>query len=215
MTALLATILLSYLVGSIPTSIIVGKVFRHIDIRQHGSGNAGATNVIRVMGWKLGVLVMLVDAGKGVMATLYIARIAAGHLDAPLSLLQIIAGTCAVIGHIFTVFAGFRGGKGVATGAGMIYSLYPIPALVCTCIFAAVVLATRYVSLGSIAAAVSLPVVLFIFKLFSLLQIDTPLFFFALVIVLLILFAHRGNIKRLLSGRENRIGRKKSAESPT
>ncbi|HDI51207.1 MAG TPA: glycerol-3-phosphate 1-O-acyltransferase, partial [Bacteroidetes bacterium] len=160
MLTLIVIVLLSYLVGSIPTSIIVGKILRGIDIREYGSGNAGATNTFRVLGWKAGVFVIAVDIGKGVFATLVISKL--NLTGVPLlasTLLQIIAGVSAVCGHIWTVFAGFRGGKGVSTAAGMIIALYPIAFLICIAIFTIVLFTTRYVSVSSMIAAVSLPIV--------------------------------------------------------
>ena len=207
MIELLATIVFSYLVGSFPTSIIVGKIFKGIDIREHGSGNAGATNVLRVMGWKLGVAVLLIDVGKGIVATLFVAQLAFGHTALSDSVIQIITGSCAVVGHIYTIFAGFRGGKGVGTAAGMIFSLYPIPAIFCALIFFITVATTRFVSLGSITAAALLPIILLISKYLFHVTVETSLLFFAVFIVSLIIFAHRGNIKKLLNGTENRFGR--------
>ena len=206
MLELLAVIVLSYVTGSFPTSILAGKIFKGIDIREHGSGNAGATNVLRVMGWKLGVLVMIVDIGKGVIATLFIARLAADAGLMSFSLVQIIAGTAAVIGHMFTIFANFRGGKGVGTGAGMLLALYPFPALVCVVLFFLIAFTTRYVSIASLSAAFALPFVLLLYGHITNTVIETPLLIFTVAVVLLIIFAHRSNIKRLLNGTENRFG---------
>ncbi|HRQ55598.1 MAG TPA: glycerol-3-phosphate 1-O-acyltransferase PlsY, partial [Ignavibacteriaceae bacterium] len=162
---LLATIIfLSYLVGSIPTSIIISKLSHGIDIREHGSGNAGGTNVMRVLGWKKGLLVIILDALKGAFAVVVIARLHYGGLPfqnvSPFddfTLVQIIAGIAAVIGHIWTVFAGFRGGKGIATALGMLIMIITVDMLVALGIFILVVTVSRYVSLGSILAALSIP----------------------------------------------------------
>lgn len=205
MLSILTIIVLSYLTGSIPTSIIVSKLFFGFDIREKGSGNAGGTNAFRIMGWKIGLLVMLIDLGKGVLATYLISQIHIDGLDWPVVIIRIIAGISAVAGHIWTVFAGFKGGKGVGTAAGMLLVLYPISFLICLSIFFIVLLTTRYVSVSSMTATVSLPVVLLVLHLFFKRPFSTPLFILALVMAVLIVFTHRSNIQRLLNGSENRI----------
>lgn len=205
MLSIIVIIFLSYLAGSIPTSIIMSKLTRGIDIREHGSGNAGATNVIRVLGWKIGIVVIIVDVGKGVLATLLISKL---RIDpAPISdnLVQIIAGLSAVLGHIWTIFAGFKGGKGVGTAAGMLFSLYPIAGLICLIIFGTVLLTARYVSVASMTAAISLPIVILILNKFFNYSISNELLYFAIFMAHLIVFTHRSNIKRLINGEENRI----------
>ena len=194
--------MLSYLAGSIPTSIILSKLLRGIDIRDHGSGNAGGTNTIRILGWKIGIAVIMVDVGKGVLATLLVSRL---RIDAvPLSpdMLQIIAGSCAIIGHIWTVFAGFRGGKGVATGAGMLFSLYPVAGLICLVIFAGLLLLVRIVSVSSMVTAISLPIVILVMNRFMEYTISNELLYFSIFAAALIVYTHRINIKRLLKGEE-------------
>jgi len=208
MLTLIVIVLLSYLVGSIPTSIIVGKILRGIDIREYGSGNAGATNTFRVLGWKAGVFVIAVDIGKGVFATLVISKL--NLTGVPLlasTLLQITAGVSAVCGHIWTVFAGFRGGKGVSTAAGMIIALYPIAFLICIAIFTIVLFTTRYVSVSSMIAAVSLPIVFVVLQQIGHQPVSSPLLVLSLIMAGLIIFTHRANIRRLLNGTENRIRR--------
>lgn len=204
MLQILIIIIVSYLVGSFPTSIVVSNVFFKKDIRNYGSGNAGGTNALRIFGWKVGVAVMLFDVGKGVVATLFVSQ-----LPAPASLshevIQIIAGSSAVIGHIWTIFARFKGGKGVGTAAGMLASLYPVAILICLAIFAIVVILTGYVSAGSLSAASSLPIVLWIMNSTGWRLIHPALLWFSLPLVLLIFFTHRSNIKRLLNGTENRF----------
>lgn len=210
MINLLIMILVSYLIGSIPTAIITGKILRGIDIRQHGSGNAGATNVFRVLGWKAGLFVLLFDMGKGLIATvlLYKLALAPGFLDPVV--LKIIAGLSAVFGHIWTVFASFKGGKGVGTGAGMLLGLFPQAVGVAVLVFIIVVALTRYVSLGSILASLTIPVYL-LFKVYVLkANLSPALMVLALLIPLLIIFTHRSNIGRLLKGEENKIAFKKS-----
>lgn len=206
MISLIAIIILSYLAGSIPTSIICSRLFRGIDIRDYGSGNAGATNAFRVLGWKIGLLVALVDVGKGVFATLVISKLRlAGHPIEFLSqdIVQIIAGMSAIFGHIWTIFAGFKGGKGVGTAAGMLFSLYPVAGVICLAVFVVVLFSFGYVSLASMSAAVSFPIVVILLK--NQRGYSDELIYFAVFIALLIVFTHRSNIRRLLKGEENRV----------
>jgi glycerol-3-phosphate acyltransferase PlsY len=202
MLSLLAIILLSYLAGSIPTSIILSKLLRGIDIRDYGSGNAGGTNTIRVLGWKIGLMVIIVDVGKGVVATLLVSQLRIDPLSLTPDLVRIIAGSAAITGHIWTVFACFKGGKGVGTGAGMLFSLYPVAGFICLVIFAGVLLTVRIVSVSSMTAAVSLPLVILIMNGLMKNSISDELFYFSLLAAVLILFTHRSNIKRLLKGEE-------------
>lgn len=223
MLLLAIIIILSYLVGSIPTSIIISKAARGIDIRNHGSGNAGGTNVMRVLGWKFGILVIMLDALKGAIAVIIIARLFFGPLPfeniSPFddfTLVQIIAGLAAVVGHIWTVFASFRGGKGIATALGMLIMLVTVEMLIAIGVFTLVVLISRYVSLGSIIAAISVPSTLFIRE--NLLHINIPgystLFPFIIAVSALVIFTHRKNLVRLINGNENKISfRKKSKTS--
>ncbi len=216
MLSFFTVVLASYLAGAIPTSIIVGKILRgrDFDIRNEGSGNAGGTNVFRVLGWKPGVFVMLLDAFKGFAATLWVAHwqpFGPSHIDA--TVLPIICGVAAVIGHIWTVFAGFRGGKGVGTATGMIVALYPIAALVCFVIFVGVVYLTRYISVGSIIAAACLPIVLFLGEKFFMNEVPDAMFQFSVMLTILIIYTHRQNIRRLLAGTENRFGQKRNANA--
>ena len=205
MLSIIVIIMLSYLAGSIPTSIIMSKLTRGIDIRDYGSGNAGATNVIRVLGWKIGIIVIIVDVGKGVLATLLISKLNIDSIPISHNLVQIIAGLSAVLGHIWTIFAGFKGGKGVGTAAGMLFSLYPMAGIVCLIIFLLVLLTARYVSVSSMTAAISLPIVILILNKFFDYSISNELFYFAIVMAALIVFTHRSNLKRLINGEENRI----------
>jgi acyl phosphate:glycerol-3-phosphate acyltransferase len=206
--------ILSYLVGSVPTSIIVAKKFRGIDIRQYGSGNAGGTNVIRVLGWKAGVFVILMDMAKGLVSTMVIARMMFGTFPFAnatpfddFTLVQIIAGCSAILGHIWTVFAGFRGGKGIATAGGMLIGIAPIEVAVSFGVFALVFLFTHYVSLGSLSAAVAFPLTMYFRE--NIFQVDIEgyktLIYFSIAISLLIVYTHRKNIARLVSGTENRM----------
>lgn len=208
--------ILSYLVGSIPTSIIVGKIARGIDIRQYGSGNAGGTNVIRVLGWKAGVFVILMDMAKGLIATLLLSRLMFGALPFAnltpfddFTVVQIIAGSAAILGHIWTVFAGFRGGKGIATAGGMLIGIAPVEVGVSLAVFSVVFLVTHYVSLGSLSAAVAFPLTMFFRENVFLEEVRgyNTLIYFSIAIALLIIYTHRANIRRLLAGTEQRLGR--------
>jgi len=201
---LLLIILLGYLVGSFPTSIVVGKLIFHKDPREHGSGNAGGTNTWRVFGWKAGLFVMLFDVGKGVVATLFVSRLPA-PASVPYEIIELIAGSAAVMGHIWTIFAKFKGGKGVGTAAGMLIALYPVAIIICIGIFLIMIVLTGYVSLGSLTAALVLPFVLWIMDSTGWHSIPPVLFYFSIPIVLLIYYTHRSNIKRLLQGNENRF----------
>lgn len=210
MLTLLAIVVFSYLIGSFPTSIIFGKIFKGIDIRDYGSGNAGGTNAFRVMGWKIGISVMMIDVAKGLIATVLISQIRIDPISVAPVYLQIIAGFSAVIGHIWTIFAGFRGGKGVGTAAGMLIGLYPIAFIFVFIVFLLVLVTTRYVSVSSMTAAASLPLFLLILDYFGR-AYKPQLMVLSLIIVLLIIFTHRSNIKRLFAGNENRVrfGKKK------
>ncbi len=212
---LLATIIiLSYLVGSIPNSIIVSKLTRGIDIRDYGSGNAGGTNVMRVLGWKQGLLVIILDALKGVLAVVVVARIHYGSMPFTnatpfddFTLIQLIAGISAVIGHIWTVFAGFRGGKGIATALGMLLMISTVDMLIAIGVFVVVVSISRYVSLGSIMAAMAVPLTLVVRE--NIFNVNIPgyntLLPFVIVLTLLVIFTHRKNVVRLLNGSENKL----------
>lgn len=207
MASLVVILGLSYLIGSIPTSIITGKVLRGIDIRDYGSGNAGGTNVVRVLGWKPGIFVMTVDVVKGFVATYFVSQIRVfGPVPLDPVALKLLAGFAAVFGHIWTVFAQFRGGKGVGTAGGMIIALFPVAAAICFVVFLVVALISRYVSLASISAAVSLPIVLLILRRGFGYDVPAVLFVFSLFATGLIVYTHRSNIRRLLEGTENRFG---------
>lgn len=210
MVHFLIMIVLSYLLGSFPTAIVTGKILKGIDIRQHGSGNAGATNVFRVLGWKAGLFVLLVDIAKGFFATVLVYKIALGAFSIDAVILQIVAGLAATMGHIWTIFAGFKGGKGVGTGAGMIVGLVPGAVLAGLIIFIITVSLTRYVSLGSILASLTIPVYLFGKHFLLYRQVPVALLIFSLLVPVLIILTHRSNISRLLKGEENKIVFKKA-----
>lgn len=220
---LLATIIvLSYLIGSIPTSIIVTKAVKGVDIRDHGSGNAGGTNVMRVLGWKYGMLVIILDALKGVLAVVIVARMHYGAMPFQnltpfddFTLVQIIAGISAVIGHIWTVFAGFRGGKGIATALGMLLMIVTIDMLIAIGVFVLVVGIFRYISLGSILGAVAVPVALIVRE--NIFNVDVQgyhtLLPFLIGISVLVIYTHRKNLSRLLNGSENKVSFSKKKTS--
>ena len=204
MYSLSLVVLLSYLLGSIPTSLIFSKLKGGIDIRNFGSGNAGGTNVVRVFGWKLGVLVMLLDAVKGALAILLIARVMYDVLPFKnytpfndFTVVQIIAGVSAIIGHIWSVFANFRGGKGIATACGVLLALAPIESGISLGVFSLVFTGSKYISLGSISAAVSLPLVMLVrHNIFDAhLTGYNTLIYVSVGITVLLLFTHRANIK--------------------
>ncbi|MFQ5797990.1 MAG: glycerol-3-phosphate 1-O-acyltransferase PlsY [Bacteroidota bacterium] len=216
MLSLGIVIIASYVLGSIPTSIVVSRLKNGIDVRDYGSGNAGGTNVIRVLGWKTGVLVILVDVLKGLVATVVISRFFYDRLPFSnytpfddFTLVQIICGCAAVVGHAFTLFAGFRGGKGVATAAGMLLGLAPIEFLVAIGVFVVTFIVSRYVSVGSISGAISAPLTMFFRENIFRVDIEgyNTLIYFILGVSAFLVYTHRSNIKRLLHGTENRIAR--------
>ena len=214
MFLLAAIIILAYLVGSIPNSIIISKLVKGIDIREHGSGNAGGTNVMRILGWKFGMLTILLDALKGVIAVVLVARLYNGGMPFQnltpfddFTLVQIIAGISAVVGHIWTIFAGFKGGKGIATALGMLIIIVTIDMLVAVSVFAIVVTVSRYVSLGSIMAAVAVPLTLIIRENLFHVNIEGygTLLPFVIFVSLLVIYTHRKNVIRLIKGNENKV----------
>jgi glycerol-3-phosphate acyltransferase PlsY len=205
MINLFLMIIICYLVGSIPTAILFGKLTKGIDVRQHGSGNAGATNVFRVLGWKSGLFVLLIDVAKGLISTLLLYKIGLGSISNDVVLIQIIAGLSAVFGHIWTIFAGFKGGKGVGTGAGMIIGILPGAVLVAVIVFIIVVILTRYVSLGSILASLTILIYLLLKKHVLYHEVSITVLIFGIFIPVLIIFTHRSNIRRLIQGNENKF----------
>jgi len=208
-------IVLSYLIGSIPSSVWIGKLTKGVDIRDHGSGNAGATNTFRVLGWKAGSVVALVDLGKGFVAAFYISQLgfALGEMPEVLfgvweidASVRVVAGLSAVLGHMYPLYAGFKGGKGVITAAGMLYGIEPISISLAIIIFLIVLFSSRYVSLPSIVASISYPIFLISLRYaFGYTEIDGSLMVISTVIALTIVVKHHGNIKRLIEGNENRI----------
>lgn len=203
-------IILAYLLGSIPTSVWISRYFFNIDVRQHGSKNAGATNAIRVMGPKVGIFVLLFDAFKGFLAVKLYTVFGVGMEGAYLVNYTLFLGICSVIGHIFPIFVGFRGGKGIATLLGVLIAIYPFMILYLIIIFFAVFLLTKYVSLASMLSAISFPVILVVFYL------DRPhtiLFVgFAIATALFVPITHKKNILRLIKGEEPKFQLKKTVK---
>lgn len=196
--------IVAYLFGSFPTAIVAGKLLKKIDIREHGSGNAGATNVLRILGWKAGVLVLLIDMLKGFAPVFWFTVLIVGQNDY-IVYYQILAAIMAIIGHIWTIFAGFRGGKGVGTAAGVFMGLAPLALSLGLIVFIIVVAATKYVSLGSLIASLTLGITLYVQRFIFNQDVPDVLLVVGSIIIALIWYAHRSNMKRLLTGTESKI----------
>ncbi len=196
---------IGYLLGSIPTAVWVGMRFYGIDVREHGSKNAGATNTFRVLGKKPGKIVLLIDVLKGLLAVLAPQLLFPELNYETLVLLKIIAAVTVILGHVLPLFAGFKGGKGVATALGVIIAIHPLAACICLGIFLAVFLTFNYVSLGAIITSVFFPIVLiFVFQ-----EKSFPLIIFSIVIGSAVVITHKKNIVRLMNGTENKMYLKK------
>jgi len=209
-------IVLSYLLGAFPSAVVISKRFFGFDIREKGSGNMGSTNAFRVLGWKWGITVQVLDILKGVLAVAVVATILGAGIDLgshtwfeDLTLIKMMAGAAAVAGHIWSLFVGFRGGKGINTAAGMLIAIAPIDVGIAVGIFILAVIFSGYISLGSISAAFALPSSMFV--RYNFLHVDIPAYqiiiYFSLAISLILIYAHRSNIKRLLMGSENRFSK--------
>lgn len=202
LTLSILALILAYLAGSIPSAVWAGRLFHGIDVREHGSGNAGATNTVRVLGWKTGIPVLIFDIFKGWMATsLPWLLDAAPGTSEQMMVLQIACGMAAIIGHVFPLFAGFRGGKGVATTFGVLLALHPLLTVSCAGVFLVVLLLFGYVSLASMTAGVAFPVLLMT-------VFHTPsvmLKIFAVLVAVALIITHKKNITRLLGGEEKRF----------
>ncbi|NBC26275.1 MAG: glycerol-3-phosphate 1-O-acyltransferase PlsY [Bacteroidetes bacterium] len=214
MISLLTVIVLCYLIGAIPSSLWYGKIVHNVDIREHGSGNAGATNTFRILGWKAGTLVLLFDFGKGLICTLFVSQLAYSVGSGPMllyenwdveSMVLIICGVSAVIGHMFPVYANFSGGKGAATACGMLYGIEPLSISITLALFLIIMFSTHYVSLASITGAFVYPFSQLILRYGFDWYIDGSIIIFSSFIALGIIIKHKGNINRLLNGTENRI----------
>jgi len=198
-------LVISYLLGAVPTSVIIGKAVRGIDVREHGSGSAGATNTWRVLGWKAGVTVLALDAGKGAAAAALVPLIHFGHLPFTAPVIAILCGLSAVIGHVFPVYVGFRGGKGVATGAGMLIAVAPIPVGLAIGIFGLSMFLFGMVSLSSILAVMSVPISIVLLNSFSGASYHPLLLAITCALALFIIFNHRENIERIVHGNERSL----------
>ncbi|MGB7062400.1 MAG: glycerol-3-phosphate 1-O-acyltransferase PlsY [Candidatus Zixiibacteriota bacterium] len=206
-------VILSFLLGSVPFAIIICRIWKGIDIREHGSRNAGFTNVYRVIGRLPAAIVLILDIGKGMAAVLLLTQIVAD--PAPLSPVnvKILAAFCVILGHVFPVFAGFRGGKGIATGLGSLLSIIPLEAALALVLFVLIVAITRYVSLGSLSAASFIFLALLFERYYLGSEVPSELIFAMFILAVFVFFNHRGNIRRLLTGTENKFGRKRREAS--
>lgn len=193
----LLLVVAAYLTGAIPTSFIVGRT-RGIDLRRHGSGNLGATNAFRVLGWKAATPIFMFDIAKGYFPTAFFPL----WDGRPAPEWALAYGAAAIVGHVFSIYVGFRGGKGVATGAGVYLALAPLAVLVCLAVWLALVFGTGYVSVGSIVAALTLPAVVYASRG------PGPVLWVGIALAAFVIFAHRSNVRRLLRGEENRFRRK-------
>ncbi|MCX6358061.1 MAG: glycerol-3-phosphate 1-O-acyltransferase PlsY [Candidatus Aureabacteria bacterium] len=196
---LLGVGVIAYLIGSIPTAYLVGRLVKGLDIRSYGSGNVGATNVMRVLGTGPGLITLGIDALKGFVVVRWIVAALCAH-SAHFPLWQIFGVIMVVVGHNWMIFLGFKGGKGVATTAGAFLAMSPPATLSAIAVWAAAVACTRYVSLGSILAGIALPLFMFLFHQ------PLPYVWFALFLTVALIYKHRGNIQRLLAGTERKIG---------
>jgi glycerol-3-phosphate acyltransferase PlsY len=195
-------VIIAYLFGSIPTSVWWGKAFFDLDVRQHGSRNAGATNTFRVLGWRAGVPVLLIDIAKGFVPVRLLPTFSDLEVDSDgWVFLRIGLVLAAVIGHLYPVFANFKGGKGVATSFGGVLAIHPGAAALCILVFAIVFAITKYVSLGSMCAAIAYPLAMIL-----LYHESSPVKIgFSILLSIIVFYTHRQNIGRLLRGEENRM----------
>jgi glycerol-3-phosphate acyltransferase PlsY len=198
MSVVLLGCLIAYLLGSIPFSVWIGKTFYGIDVREHGSGNAGATNTLRVLGKKTGFIVLFLDSLKGFLAANVVSVL---DLDESLLLnYQMLFGMMAVIGHIYPIFAGFKGGKGIATLLGIVIAMSWKVSLVCMLCFVLIVWITRFISVGSMLTCILSP--LFVLVIHGK---EMVFIYFCIGVALMVVYTHKSNIKRLLSGNENKF----------
>ena len=214
MAATVTVLFISYLLGSTPSAIWVGKAFKGIDVREHGSGNAGTTNTFRVLGVPFGVTVFVLDFMKGFVCSFWISGLAFFWFSGPLAppnwdveaFLSISCGMAAVFGHMFPVLAGFKGGKGAATACGMLFGIEPISIGISFALFGLIVWTTRYVSLASIVSTAIYPITLLIMRYGLNRYVDGSIIIIAAMIAFGIIYKHKVNIGRLIAGTENKIG---------
>ena len=214
MLSLILLIITSYIIGSIPFAYIIGKIFKNIDISKKGSKNLGSTNAFRILGIPLGILIQALDIGKGLIVVLLFSNFFYHNLPFQnytpfddITVLKIIAGVSAVLGHTFSVFTSFKGGKGINTALGMLISLSPVDVSISLGFFLIVLLSSGYVSLGSVVASFLFPMVMFIRENIFNVEIYgyKTLIFFSIAISIFLIYNHRENIKRLLTGKESRF----------
>ena len=198
-------ILIAYLIGAIPTALLAGKLTKGIDIRTVGSGNVGATNTWRVLGWRAGVAVLAIDLAKGFIAAALIPKIPLGPLPLGPADVAVLCGLAAVLGHVFPVYIGFRGGKGVATTTGMLIAVAPLPLGIAAGVFALALILTGRVSIGSLLGAVSVPISIVVLAHCRIATYPTILLGLTSALAAFIVFNHRENISRLLRGEERPI----------
>ncbi|MBO6793524.1 MAG: glycerol-3-phosphate 1-O-acyltransferase PlsY [Balneolaceae bacterium] len=223
MLSTLTVLLISYVLGSIPSAIWVGKIYKGVDVREHGSGNAGTTNTFRVLGVPAGVTVFAMDFMKGFVPSFWLSAIAFDLFAGPLAppnwdveaFLKIACGLFAVIGHMFPIFARFKGGKGAATACGMLFGVEPISIAISFTLFGIIVYVTKYVSLASITATFIYPITLLIMRYGLQQDIDGSIIVFALIVASGIIYKHKSNIQRLLDGTESKVGQSKKVEGET
>ncbi|MFV1884125.1 MAG: glycerol-3-phosphate 1-O-acyltransferase PlsY [Balneola sp.] len=221
MLSTVTVILISYLLGSIPSAIWVGKIFKGVDVREHGSGNAGTTNTFRVLGVPFGITVFVMDFMKGFIPSFWLSALAFTLIDAPFNgplapplwdveaFLKISCGLFAVVGHMFPVFARFKGGKGAATACGMLFGVEPISISISAAIFVLTILVTKYVSLASILSSFFYPITLLIMRYVLGIDIDGSIIIFSMLVATGIIYRHKSNIQRLKDGTESKVGKKK------
>ncbi|MHC1707818.1 MAG: glycerol-3-phosphate 1-O-acyltransferase PlsY [Bacteroidales bacterium] len=204
---IVSSVILAYLIGSIPSSVWIGRYFYGIDVRKQGSGNAGATNAMRILGLKAGLPVLIADIAKGFLSVQMAVLFGAGLMSPEgITQLKILLAIVTTIGHIFPVYVGFRGGKGVATLVGVILALLPASLLIAVGVFVLVFVISQYVSLASITAALAFPfIVFFVFQVR-----EQSLILFAIMVALFVPLTHHRNIRRLLYGNENKFSLRKN-----
>ncbi len=202
------SVVIAYLLGSIPTSYIIGKLFFQKDIRQSGSGNTGATNTLRTFGTKAGVIVLLIDILKGAAAIWVGKAMSQGITSAgQIHLLVSLCGLAVILGHIYSIFLGFKGGKGVATAGGVFLAMSPITLMMCLVLFLYVVYSTKYVSVGSMLAALAFLLIELIYQYIMNFP-NLPRLVLTLLVVAMIFYRHKENIRRLKAGNENKFGQR-------
>ncbi len=213
---LIIIIIGSYLIGSFPSATIISKRFFGFDIRDKGSGNMGSTNAMRVLGWKWGLLTQVLDILKGIIAVVIATQLFNGTLPISnstpfedITVIKMIAGLSAVLGHIFSAFVNFKGGKGINTGAGFLLAIAPSEVGIAAILFILAVMLSGYISLGSIIAAIAIPLTLFIRH--NVFNVDIPgyhtIVYFMIAVSIIVLLAHKTNIYRILHGTESKFAK--------